>query len=87
MLVIIWEEDYQNYKKRYLNYHGMQLKSIERARKEVTSDPELLAEWLTIYTRRYDDDVPDKFAVLAKDNWLGLIDIDDIFIKFYGWNQ
>jgi len=63
-----------------------ELEEHKKARIEVRNDPELLAEWLAVYVGRDDKPAPEKFAVMVKDNWLGLIETNDIFVKFYGWS-
>ena len=61
-----------------------ELEDFHKARAEINADPALMAEWLEIYVGHVKP-VPEKFAVMAKDNWLGVIDTTDIFIKFYRW--
>jgi len=62
-----------------------ELEEWRNANIEVRKDPELLAEWRAVYVGHVKP-VPKKFAVMAKDNWLGLIDVRDIFVKVYGWH-
>ena len=58
-----------------------------RMREEFKNNPKLLEEWHSIYTdMNYNPyNVPEKFKIVAKDNWLGFIGIEDVFIKYYGW--
>ena len=62
-----------------------ELEDFHKARDEIKADPTLMAEWLEIYVGHVKP-VPEKFAIMAKDNWLGLTDTNAIFIRFYGWN-
>lgn len=63
-----------------------ELEELRKAKMEVYKDPELLAEWREYYAhgRGVRPDKP-ALAVMAKDNWMGYISTDDIFIKIYGW--
>ena len=58
-----------------------------KASAEFKNNPKLLEEWYSIYAdKNYNpNNVPEKFKVVAKDNWKGLVGIEDVFIKYYGW--
>ncbi len=62
-----------------------EIQEHQKARGALDKDPVLMAEWLEYYVHGRGAPVPEKFAVLVKDNWTGLIDTNDIFISFYGW--
>ncbi len=72
--------------KAILKLSWNELEELRKARLELDNDPALMADWKKYYTRRrWDAPIPKGLEVMAKDNWTGRVDINDILINFYGW--
>ena len=61
-----------------------ELDEFHKARDKLSADPMLMAEWHRVYADHLRP-VPEKFAVMAKDNWMGYVYLRDVFVKVYGW--